>query len=341
MTWIDATDPRLQVAGLPWLAENRGKFLRLPERAKGQVRPPIWWLAQMPSGGQIRFRSDTTSMQLRVSHSEHVHMWNMARVGHSGIDVYVGGPGRQRYWVSTTPLGDDPTYECDLFAGLTPEVREYTLYLPTYNDLTSLQIELSPGAQVLPPTPFALPKPVVFYGSSITQGACATRPGNGYVNTLGRLLNVEVVNEGYSGNGLGEPEMAALLAELDPACYVLDFHCNVETPEELAEVYYPFYRTLREAHPDVPIVMVSMLELPQELYRPEVRAKRLGQTRVILEAYRRGIREGDDRLTFVDGAWLLDAQTEGAYVDGVHPTDLGFALMARRLEPVLRSVLGL
>ncbi|WP_374713608.1 SGNH/GDSL hydrolase family protein [Symbiobacterium terraclitae] len=339
MTWIAATEPPLQVAGLPWQAENGGRFLRLPERARAQVRPEIWWLARMPSGGQVRFRSDTTSMRLRVSHTEHVHMWNMPRTGHSGIDLYVGGPGVQRYWTSTTPLGESPTYESQLFAGLAPEMREFTLYLPTYNDLTALQIELSPGARVEPPSPFALDRPVVFYGSSITQGGCASRPGNGYVNTLGRLLNVEVVNQGYSGNGLGEPEVAALLAELDPACYVLDFHCNVETAEGLEQVYYPFYRILREAHPTVPIVMVSMLELPQEFYRPEVREKRLGQTRVIREAYGRAIREGDDQLTFVDGSWLLDAETEGAYVDGVHPTDLGFARMARRLKPILRSVL--
>jgi len=339
VTWIAATDPRFQVAGLPWLAENRGEFLRLPERAKAVVRPEVWSLARMPSGGQVRFRSDTTSLRLRVSHTQHIHMWNMPRAGHSTIDLYVGGPGQQRYWTGTTPREDSPTYECLLFADLSPELREYTLYLPTYNDLTDLQIDLSPGAQVLPPSPFALERPVVFYGTSITQGGCATRPGNGYVNALGRLLNVEVVNQGYSGNGKGEPEMAALLAELNPACYVLDFACNNATAEELEQVYYPFYRTLRAAHPDVPIVMMSTIELSLELHQRDMKAKRLGQTRVIREAFHRAIRAGDDRVTFVDGIWLLDAQTEGAYVDGVHPTDLGFALMAQRLAPILRSIL--
>lgn len=339
MTWIAALDPRFTINGLPWLQENEGKFWRLPGRAREKVRPEIWDLAQMPSGGQVRFRSDTTSLRLRVSHSQFVQMWNMPRTGHSTIDLYVGGPGQKRYWIGTNSAGDAPSYESQLFAGLSPEMREYTLYLPTYNDLTDLQIELSPGASLLPPSPFALPKPVVFYGSSITQGGCATRPGDNYVNILGRRLNLEVVNEGYSGNGLGEPEVAGFLAEIDAACFVLDFHCNVETVEGLREVYYPFYRTLREAHPDMPILMVSMLELSQELYRPELVAKRKGQTRVIREAYRRAIREGDDLLTFFDGSWLLDKETDGTLVDGVHPTDLGFARMAERLEPVLRSIL--
>lgn len=339
MEWVQASDPRLQVAGLPWLGENEGRFWRLPARAKEQVRSEIWWLAQMPSGGQIRFRSDTTAMTLRVAHSTKVHMSNMAPMGHSGIDLYEGEPGRQVYWGTTTPNAAELEYQSGLFTGADPAMREFTLYLPTYNDLTTLEIGLSDGARIEPPTPFTLSKPVVFYGSSITQSGCASRPGNGYVPRLGRMLGAEVVNQGYSGNGLGEPEMAALLSELDASCFVLDFHCNVQTVEGLREVHLPFYRKLREAHPEMPILMVSMIGLPQEKYRQATREKRLGQTQVIRETFDAAIRSGDRNVHFFDGAWLLQPETDGAWVDGVHPNDLGFARMAEGLAPVLRSIL--
>lgn len=339
MQWHNATDPAFHVSGLPWWEENERQFIRLPLRAREQVRPDIWRLAQMPSGARVRFRSNTTSLAVRVAHGGVVQMWNMAATGHSGIDLYVGESGSEVYWTTSMPSTTESAYESILFEDLTPEEREFTLYLPTYNSLVGLEIGLSASASLSPPTPFALAKPVVFYGSSITQSGCATRPGNGYVPMLGRQLNLNVVNQGYSGNGLGEPEVAQFLAEIDPACFVLDFHVNVPTVEGLREVYLPFYRTLRAAHPDTPILMVSMLEQPKERFLPAIREKRLGQTRVIRDAFETAIQEGDRNVTFCNGAWLIDNTCEGAFVDSLHPNDLGFANMAERLAPILRSIL--
>lgn len=339
MRWIQATDTRLQVDGLPWFAENERRFLRLPMRGQTRVRPEIWDLAEMPSGGVVRFRSNTTAVTLRVAHAKPVQMWNMPASGYYGIDIYVNEGGGPRYWGSTRPTTTDLAYETEIFADITPAEREYILYLPTYSTLERLEIGLSDGATLLPPSPYALPKPVVFYGSSITQGGCATRPGNGYVPTLGRLLHVEVVNEGYSGNGLGEPEVAELLSEIDAACFVLDFHCNVTTVDGLQQVHAPFYRTLRAAHPDMPILILSMLALPLELHNKATLQKRLGQTAVLRATYEEAVRNGDRNVHFFDGAWLLTPDSAGAFVDGIHPTDLGFATMAERLAPVLHSIL--
>lgn len=342
MQWIETGDPRLQIDGLPFHRENGGRFCRLPLRAEGVVRPEIWWLAQMPSGGRIRFRSDTTSLSLRIAHSVRVHMDNMPLIGHSGIDVYVGGPGAMRCWGTTRPDGEQTAYERSLLAGLAPEEREYTLYLPTYNDLTRLEIGLSDGARILPSASrYAVDKPVVFYGSSITQSGCATRPGNGYVPIVGRNLNLDVVNLGFSGNGLGEPEVARFVAEIDAACFVLDFHCNVATVEGLRAVYEPFYRTLRERHPCTPILMVSMICTTFELHDPGAKARRLGQRDVILQTHAKARREGDQQVYFLDGADLIGPEADGAFVDGIHPNDRGFFMMADGLTPVLKRVLGL
>ena len=129
------------------------------------------------------------------------------------------------------------------------ETRDYLLYLPLYHEITSLEIGLPPGARlsVLPPPPGG---PVVFYGTSIVQGGCASRPGMVHTAILGRRLNREAINLGFSGNGMMEPEVARLMAELDPALYVID--CIPNVGRKIGELTVPFVRILREKHPQYP-----------------------------------------------------------------------------------------
>lgn len=164
-------------------------------------------------------------------------------------------------------------------------------------------------------------KPVVVYGSSITQSGCASRPGLGYVPVVGRRLNVDVVNLGMSGNGLGEPEMARLMAEIDASAYVLDFHCNINVVDELGAVYEPFYRTLREAHPTTPILMISMITTTAEQHNPWELTKRLGHRGVIRDTFNKARSEGDRNVWYLEGEDLIGPGTEGAYGDGIHPND--------------------
>lgn len=335
MEWINALDPRFAVSGLHWHAENGGTLARLPLRADELVRPEVKGLGRKLAGGRIRFRSSTTELSVRVAHSADPCMWNMHRVGNSALDLYVGSTG----WGATQWTAPEPAYEFAYFTGQRPVEREFSLYLPLYNDLTRLEIGLSDGAAVLPPSPFALPGPVVYYGSSITMGGCASRPGNAYPAILSRRLNLDMVNLGMSGNGLGEPEVARLIAEIDAACFVLDFHINVKTADELREVYLPFYETIRQRHPETPILMLSQIFTTRERFEPDWLQKRIDQTAVIREAYTEALRRGDQHVHFVDGTWLIGPEDDGAYVDGVHPNDRGFFMMADRLEPVLRDLL--
>lgn len=335
MKWISATDKHFTKSGLPWFAENGGSLARLPVRAFPTLRPEIVQLGSTATGGRVRFRSNTRNLRVRVAHSGDPCMWNMHRVGNSGIDLYAG----KQIWGTTAWLCPEPTYEHTFFEALEGTEREFTLYLPLYNNVTSLEIGLDDHASILPPSPFAVAKPVVFYGSSITQGGCASRPGNAYPAMIGRQLNLDSVNLGFSGNGLGEPEMARLVAEVDAACFVLDFHINVATPAELRAVYLPFYDTVRASHPDTPIVMLSQIFQTREWTEPRAVEKRHGQTAVIRETLAEAIKRGDRNVHFVDGTWLIGPEAEGAFVDGVHPNDLGFQMMADGLAPVLRSLL--
>ena len=127
--------------------------------------------------------------------------------------------------------------------------RDITLYLPLYMPVKVLGIGVDTEARVAPAKPFALAKPVVFYGTSITQGGCASRPGMSYEAILGRRLNIDFVNLGFSGNGLGEPEVARAVAEIDAAGFVLDFGANHKTGEAMREAYAPFLDAVRARHP--------------------------------------------------------------------------------------------
>lgn len=339
LKWIPAADGRFSVNGLPWLDENGGRLARFPDRAQESVPGTVWSLSSMTSGGRIRFASDSGSFSIRASHGSEPRMIDMSPLGHSGLDLYAGPPGEMNYWGTSTPQFGGETYEHTYFRGLRSEMREFTLYLPTYNDLDMLEIGLDEEALIAVPAPYALDKPVVFYGSSITQGGCASRPGNGYVPVLSREMNVDVVNLGFNGSGKGEPSVCSLLAEIDAACYVLDFHVNLPTAAELEAVYAPFYRQLRSRRPETPILMVSPLYSSSEWYDKQTQAKYGGMRSIIRSVYEEAVAQGDRHVYTVDGCSLIGPGDEGGYVDGLHPNDIGFRQMAERLQPILREVL--
>ncbi len=217
-----------------------------------------------------------------------------------------------------------------------PARREYLLYLPLYNGVKELAIGVAPEATLepAPPRP-AGEKPLVFYGTSILQGGCASRPGMAYPAILCRRLDREQINLGFSGNAWGEPEMAQLLAELDPVVYVLDPLPNMKV-EWVAPRLERFIETLREAHPKTPIVLVENVPYPDgDFVVP--RHERYTQANARLhELYRRLVRAGDKKLFYVSAAKLIGTDGEGT-VDGTHATDLGFMRMADAVEPALRA----
>src|ERR1051325_3306844 len=222
LIWIRAQDRRFTIDGLPWFKENGGEFFRLPKRAKEARRAPVWELGTMPSGARVRFKTDSTSLKLRVHHSHWISQAHFCAVGVSGIDLYEGPPARMTYWASSRTIEARKPYVSTYFEKLSKRMREFTLYLPIYNDLVSLEVGLDPTAKILAPSPFRLLKPVVVYGTSITQGGCASRGANGWVPLVGRILGVDIVNLGFSGNAKCDMEVADLLTEIDAACYVND-----------------------------------------------------------------------------------------------------------------------
>jgi len=334
LSWIAPQDSHLDIDGLPWVSENQGALIRLPNRLKDRLPPAVWELGQSPSGGRIRFRTDSTRVAIRLAYPSSPNMANMHAFGQTGVDLYIDG-----VYVSTAIAPKDATSSTPVehvyFENLPAKERELTLYLPLYKPVKVLGIALDADATIAKAHRFASPKPVVFYGTSITQGGCASRPGMSYQAIVGRQLNLDFVNLGVSGNGKGEPAVADMVAEIDASAFVVDFSQNNPTIESLREVYEPFLIALRTKHPKTPIIAITAIASSRE-------TPRLDQMRQhIRDVVKRRIGDGDRWLTLVEGTTLLGADRLDGLVDGVHPNDLGFQWMADGLAAHLARILAL
>ena len=331
LLWYDAQ--RLCVEGMGW-PDEAGAYQRFPERAEARVDELVWHLSRHSAGVRVRFITDTPCIGIRWHlRFEQLHMHHMPMSGCSGVDLY-GRDGGQWRWVAS----GSPTESRDVKAVMTPirpGRREYLLYLPLYNGVDRVEVGLPRGVSVSP-APRRPQRPICFYGTSITHGACASRAGLSYAAILHRRLDWPVYNVGFSGNGKMHPEVGKLLAELDPAMYVLDCVPNMEA-ELLAERAVPFLKTLRAAHPDTPIVLVEGLTRPNSYMMPDT--QRYGRRNEVLRtAYQQLQDDGAGNLHWMPGENLLGDDDE-ATVDGVHPNDIGFFRMAEALEPTLRELL--
>lgn len=337
--WLGSGDRRLVMRGLGWYRENRKRFNRLPLRAQKVVRDDVWTLARAPASARLCFRSDTTQLSVKVTNAELNRMPHMPASGQGGLALYVGEPHRMRPWAVAIPDMENVHYERCLLQNMSRAMREYTLYLPLYNYLEKLEIGFSRGARIEPPSATSLGKPVVFYGTSITQGGCAGTAGTDFVSIVGRLLNLDVINLGFSGNGRGEPELAELVREIDAGLFVLDYVGNVDAAR-LKKTLPTFYRILRAKHRSTPVLLLSMVTFGRASYSSASRKDSELKRDIMIHFYSKMRKAGDANLHFVDGAGLIPYGADSAYVDGVHPSDGGFRMMAERLAPFIEMILS-
>lgn len=341
--WMSPKSEPFRVSGLAWFAEE-GKYRRLPTFPAGVIPEAVDVLADHPAGGQIRFQTDSSSLSVRVKLKGKADMVHMPATGQCGVDCYTGPAGEPaRKFVNTTrydlALSE---YECMLFSGWERKMRSFTLFLPLYQGVEEIWVGLDEQASVIAPPDYRSARKVVIYGTSITQGGCASRPGMAYPNILSRRIPVEFINLGFSGSGKGEPEVARVIAQIaDPALFVLDYEANAGSAEQLSRTLPEFIRILRAAHPEVPILVVSKIRYAREAEEPGLLRNREECKRVQQEHVRRLREQGDRNVYFFDGSRLLGREdVEECTVDGVHPTDLGFLRMADGLESVIATLLS-
>jgi hypothetical protein len=333
--WYDAKAVGLEGQG--W-SDTKAPYDRLPARAEGVVRPPVWGLSRNSTGLCVRFVTASPAVHARWTLTgKNLAMPHMPATGVSGLDLYAKVDGRWR-WVGN----GRPTSATNTAAFTTSsknQDREYLLYLPLYNGVSAVEIGLPKSAKLhrADPRPAGKDKPVVFYGTSITQGGCASRPGMVHTAILGRRFDMPVINLGFSGSGTLDPEMATLLGELDAAVYVLDCLPNLQ-PKQVAERTEPFVKALRKLRPDTPIVLVEDRNYTNSAFNPSLAERNANNHAAYRKAYETLTAAGVKGLYYLPGDNLLGDDGEGT-VDGSHPTDLGFQRQADAMMDVLGKVL--
>lgn len=334
--WFDIKE--LGVEGKGW-TDTEDFYDRLPAKAKGVVRGPVWSLSKRSAGLAVRFVTDATAFKAKWElTSSNLALNNMTAIGMSGLDLYVKMEDGNWRWLAV----GRPTKQknnVSMISGLIPGKREYMLYLPLYNGLKSVEIGIPEASQLwkAPPREAGKDKPLVFWGTSITQGASASRPGMVHTAILGRRLDRPVINLGFSGNGRMEPEVAKLVAELDASVFIMDCLPNVKADVVERETE-PLVNTLRAAHPDTPILLVEDRTYANAYLKKSSQERHQTSRQALKAAYERLKKAGVKNLYYLEGANLIGNDSENT-TDGSHPNDLGFFRQAAAFEEVLRPIL--
>ena len=316
-------------------------FDRLPASAEKLVRSPVWSLSRHSAGMCVRFVTSATTLHARWTlRSERLAMPHMPATGVSGVDLYVRDKRGRWRWLSCGRPTKFPTNSVRLVTGIPEGRREFLLYLPLYNGVTAVEVGVPTGKKLVkaPARPASHRRPILFYGTSITHGACASRPGMPHPAILGRRFERPVINLGFSGNGRMEIELADLLAQLDPVVYVLDCLPNMNA-QEVSQRVEPFVHRLRKSRPRTPILLVEDRSYSDSFLVTAKRIRNRDSRRALKTAWTNLKQAGVTGLHYLEGEGLLGEDGE-ATVDSSHPTDLGFVRQATAFARVLGPILG-
>mgnify|MGYP000589348321 FL=1 len=305
---------------------------RLPISYKEKVREPVWDLSKASAGITVRFHSNSTSINLKWTVLNDLDMSHMAATGIKGIDLYTKYNNKWRYVTTAGALVGLKTYqnksipadsinEYELIKNMTPEFREYKLFLPLYDGVTKLEIGIDNNASIKKATPNPL-KPIVFYGTSITQGGCASRPGMAHTNIISRKLDVSCINYGFSGNGRMEMPIVELISDIDASFYVIECLQNMDS-EQVSERVRPLVDIIRTNHPHTPIVLVENMMYTMAFLNQTLETRLIEENTALKNEYDKIIKSGTPNIFYIKDNKEFLVDNEGT-VDGVHLTDLGF-----------------
>jgi lysophospholipase L1-like esterase len=342
--WFNAANKPFEVSGLNWF-ESEKLYQRFPSDLDLPLTDAVSNLSLCSTGGQVRFRTNSIRLQLKVKllHPRG-RMDHMPSSGEGGLDLYIGEPGSERYISTARSEVNLNEFECLILEAPTSLMRSYTLNMPLYNGLLELSIGIDADAELIEPVARPV-KPLVFYGTSIMQGGCASRPGMCFSTIVGRRLAREVLNYGFSGNGKGEKEVAAYLSRVkNPGLYFIDYQANV-SPELMKATLPGFIAILRQAHPEVPIVIKSKIRYAKEYFyevegvETDIYANRIESRDFMKNLVKKQQASGDTNIYFMEGENIQGADYYECAVDGVHPTDLGFYRMAEAIAEFLKNII--
>ena len=335
IAWYNAAD--WPTEGKGW-TETARPFDRIPDEFAGRIPTGVRELGKNTAGLLTRFRTDADSIRVKYTLlSGNLAMFHMPATGVSGLDLYVLEEGKWCWAACTRPVNQEETGV--LADGLGREMRDYLIYFPLYNGIEALSIGVAEDAEfhAVAPNPA---KPIVYYGTSITQGGCCSHPGNVYTSMLSRRLGVPFINLGFSGSARMEPEMAEMIATLDPALFVIDAVPNMDAPL-IRERALPFLKTIRAAHPETPILIVDGRFYANCHIKKALAAQCQGESDALREAYDAFAAESGNVYWLGHENLIGEDIDYDATMDSSHLNDLGMFRQADKLEPVIRGILSL
>lgn len=327
LIFVSADDERIRLYGV---TKTEKGYARMPECVAESVSPGVKGLNFNTAGGRVRFCTNSKKIAIIAERDTTYNPDHMTFTNVAGFDVYDGAT-----YVSTfrpgSYVGGKNSFESVIGFSDSKE-RVITINFPNYGPVCSLFIGVQQGATLSPAPDYKYEKPVVFYGSSVTQGGCCSRPGMNYPSVLSRMLDANFVNLGFSGSCKGEIEMAEYIAKLDMSALIMGFDHNAPSPEFLLERHEPFFKRVRALCPSLPIVFITRAAF---VPNPD-RDARLA---VVQRTYDNARAAGDENVYFVPTPTSLEPIGNDGTVDGCHPNDLGFWFMAQGLYPTLKKIL--
>lgn len=324
------------------------RFVRMPSEIAENVSEGVSYLNTNTAGGRIRFSTDSEIISLSVTYDHLCEMSHMPVSGSSGFTllretdsgfVHVttfmpqhngndkNGYGRSVFiWGEKTCVIYDEKHD--------KPMQNYILFFPLYNDVKSLKIGLNKTAHVSHGKKYKDVKPILYYGSSITQGGCASRPDNSYQAIISKRNNIDFINLGFSGNGKAEPDICEYLANIKCSAFVCDYDHNAPNAEYLEKTHYSLYKAFREKQPETPIIFVSRPDFEHDFSVPK-------RYKIIKATYRKAKTDGDKNVYLIDGrTFFAGFWRDACTVDGCHPNDLGFSKMAAKIGKLLDKIVN-
>ncbi len=316
--------------------KNQPEFKRLPDELSAKVNPGVASLYLDTAGGRARFCTDSPYIVLMCEPIGARKMVHMPFSGSAGFDLFLDCERGESVYLKTLlpPFFPEGVYKSKVTIG-EKRMRSLTLNFPLYSGIRRLYVGIDKDAYIGEGAEYSAALPVVYYGSSITQGGCASRPGNAYQSVISRRLNLDFINLGFAGSGRGEDSIVDYMASLDMCAFVSDYDHNAPSVEHLKNTHRKMYEKIRSTHPDIPYIMLSRVDF-YSAYNENIKRRE-----VIFDTYKYARSTGDENVYFIDGESVFRGKyLDMCTVDGTHPNDLGFALMADAVGDTLARALN-
>jgi len=321
-----STDSPYWRGAIDWVPDDQWwqPWRLLPEHAGRAHAPALLEGARMPAGVRAELRTDATALRLPIEYTSH------DRPGR--IDVLLNGELHTRV--------DLPVGTTTVHVPLPEGEHDVQVWLPQSGAARIGRLGLDGPTTI---SPLATRPRWVTYGSSITVCSAASGPSRTWPALAARRWGWDLTCLGFSGQCHLDPiaarTIAATPADLISLCLGINVH-NAATYNErtFAPHVSGFIEQVRQAHPGVPIAVITPIASPEREDQPSDAGLTLGDIRRAVTEVVQVLQADDDGLHLVDGLQILQPAEAHLMPDGLHPDAQGYELMAERLAPVLGSL---